>query len=199
MQISTSMHLGRPMDHSGPVVDCHCPAKKVGDEHNLQDRKDKACPDSRSWIEYSGAGPVEEVGGCILAEGIERVEEVGGRLAGRGSGASFPAMAPRRPAFGRDMPWDYTRHPWAHLRHMGRSLDPVVNDASAIDFHQEMMHNADYLGTQTYLLVYVVKAYCYLFEPVLEHMAGMKVATSKSKDRQLVTVLIEDPDVIRAL
>lgn len=192
MHISTSMHSGRPMDHSGPVVDCHCLAKEVGDEHNLQDRKDKACPDSRNWIEYSGVGPVEEVGGCILAEGIDHVE-------GMGSGASFPGMTPRRPGVGRDMPWDYTHHPWAHLRHMDRSLDPVVNDASAIDFHQEMMRNADYLGTLTYLLVYVVKAYCSLFDPVLEHMAGMKVATSKSKDRQLVMVLIEDPDVMRAL
>lgn len=61
-----------------------------------------------------------------------------------------------------------------------------------------MRHNAD-LSKKTCLLAYVVKAYCYLFEPVLEYMAGTKVGTSKGIGRQLAMVLIEDPDVVRAL
>lgn len=81
--ISTSMHSGRPMDHSGPAVDCHCPEDGVGDEHNLQDRKDKACLGSRNWIGRSGVGLVEEVEECILGEGIDRVEEAGGSFAAR--------------------------------------------------------------------------------------------------------------------
>lgn len=62
-----------------------------------------------------------------------------------------------------------------------------------------MRHTANYLGKQTCLLVFVVKEYCCLFELVLEYMAGTKVATSKSKDLQLVMVLIEDQGVMRAL
>lgn len=60
-----------------------------------------------------------------------------------------------------------------------------------------MKHNEDYLGKRMYLFVYVVKACYYLSEPVLEHMAATKAATLKSKDRQLVMVLIKDPDVVR--
>lgn len=62
-----------------------------------------------------------------------------------------------------------------------------------------MRHNANYLGKQTCLLVFVVKEYCYLFGLVLGYRAGTKVATSKSKDLQLVMVLIEDQGVVRAL
>lgn len=120
---------------------------------------------------------MEEVEGCTLGEGIDRVEEVEGSLAGRNSSASFLVGVPQRSGFGRDKPWDYTRHPWAHLRHMDRGLDPVVDDASACGFHREMRHNDDYLDKRTYLLVCVVKTYCCLFEPVLEHMAGKTVAT----------------------
>lgn len=184
------------MDHSDPAVDSRCP-EVVDYDNDLQDRKDKPCWGFRNWIGRSVVGPVEEVGECILGEGTDRVE-VGDSLAGRDLGASFLEMTPRRPWFGTDMSWDYTRHPWAHLRHTDRSLDPGVNDASAWDFHQAMRHNANYLGKQTYLLVFVVKIYCCLFELFLEYMAGTKVATSKSKGLQLV-VLIENQGVVRAL
>lgn len=96
MQLSTSMHLGQPMDHSGPAVNCHYPEEGADDERNLQFRKDKACWGFRNWIEHSAVGPVEEVGGYILGEGIDRVE-VEGSLAVKGSDASFLGMAPRRP------------------------------------------------------------------------------------------------------
>ena len=139
------------------------------------------------------------VGGHILGEGIECVEETGSSFAGKCSSASLPGVAPQRPGFGRDMPWDYIRHPWVRLHHTDRNLDSVVNDARARNFHQEMRHNAGYLSKPTYSHVCVVKAYCYLFEIGLEYTESTKVVTSKNKDRQLVMFLIEDPDVVRAL
>lgn len=53
-----------------------------------------------------------------------------------------------------------------------------------------MRRNASYLDKQTCVLVYAGMAYRYLFEPVLEHMAATKVATSTSKDLQFVMVLV---------
>lgn len=125
------MHSGRPKDHAGPAAYFQGPEEGLGDEHNLQDRQDKVCRGCRIWIGRLVVGPVEGVGECILGEDTDRIEEVGGNLAGRGSGVLFLGMAGRKPGFGTDMPWDYKRHPPVHLRHTDRSLELMEDDASA--------------------------------------------------------------------
>ncbi len=96
-----------------------------------------------------------------------------------------------RRAFGKDMPSDYTHHPYSDLHHMDRVRDQEIDDAD--DLHRGT-ENVDCPSKMTH----GAKVYCcYLLLAASKCMEGTKEVILKSKDPGLEMASTEGQDGMR--